>query len=92
MRNVSYGRVIAIGLLVAGTLAGCTGGAQVANLKEQLDDVSKQMEDFKELPQIKETLATCRAMDKKLRDDSAVEIARLQKENVDLKAQAAKKP
>lgn len=92
MLKASYGRAIAIGLLVAGTLAGCTGGAQKANLREELDDITKQMDDYKELPKIKEDLATCRESDKKLREDSTAEIQRLQKEHEDLKVQAAKKP
>lgn len=88
--NVSYGRVIAVTLLLTGTLAGCTGGAKKADLQEQLEVLSNEMDDFKELSKIKEDLATCREADGKARETAGVEIERINKENAELRAQLAR--
>lgn len=89
--KVSYGRVMAVTLLLAGTLAGCTGGARKADLQEQLENINKEMDDFAELPKIKEDLAACREADRKAREESGTEIERLMKENSELRAQIAPK-
>ncbi|MGH8010159.1 MAG: hypothetical protein ACREQ3_24460, partial [Candidatus Binatia bacterium] len=67
----------------------CTGGAKKADLREQLKVLNKEMDDYKELPKIKEDLATCREADGKAREAAAIEIARLEKENAELRTQLA---
>jgi len=89
--KVSYGRVMAVTLLLAGSLAGCTGGARKADLQEQLEVINKEMGDFAGLPKIKEDLAACREADRKAREDAGTEIERLMKENAELRTQVTPK-
>lgn len=89
--KASYGRIMAVTLLLAGAVAGCTGGAKKADLQEQLEVLTNEMDDFKELSKIKEDLATCREADGKAREIAGVEIERINKENAELRAQLAPK-